>query len=480
MVPLSQRLEIGNWLHTWIRGLLNAVSRNQTFTYQLPNASSHVQMFLRFLPGIGSSPQAEHILLQSGIPRREWSRVIAKLALHSWREPICCQSEKQVLGLVAARPIGAWALRTAYRRYGRHMGSAPAARAPAVLHFRCGDAPASRHGNYHLMRFSGWRLQVSRLMATGKLRSGDQLRVVSCFRHESVTPWERAYGSGHRTRPEALEHSCRAYAADLLGLLTAVGLQPSWHHCEGDMIDDFLSMAAAPALLTAASSMSFMAGFFGESGLSGGFQVAGWLGEGRSPCRNNPECPPGTQPLDPAARPAHCAECEAAAKGWMVPAAHMLPHAQVRSYFNASEVIALLHAPPTPPTTTTLPATATAPAALSARLRPSGRREQRATSSGRATAARRATVLERQPSERPTALERQPSERPALPRPHRAATASRCRRRALGGNPSGPHGGGGMHASGVVVTSAGGTGTTSMMLSIQVVCEALGGFGRRE
>ena len=48
-----------------------------------------------------------------------------------------------------------------------------------------------------------------------------------------------------------------ALAADLVRFLANhSGLQPSLHHCEGDMLQDFVRMARAPVLLSAASSMS--------------------------------------------------------------------------------------------------------------------------------------------------------------------------------------------------------------------------------
>ncbi|KAL1526035.1 hypothetical protein AB1Y20_020856 [Prymnesium parvum] len=403
------RVDIGNWLHGWLRALLHAVVANHTLHLPLPAAAPPVAAFLGALPGVGAPVLAAEVFAQSKLePSRAWrARIRALLA--SWHQPLCCTSPAELDGLLAARSLGFWALRGAVSRHALRLEAQQKKKGEeeeeeeeeAVLHFRCGDAPASRHSSYHFLRYSGWREEVARLRAAGKLRVGARVRVLSCARHEAApTHWERAFDRAH-----ALERSCAAYAADLLRALRGVGLAARLHSCAAGMLDDFVRMARAPVLLSAASSMSFVAGFFGESGRRGGFQCAAWLSEAQSACRNNPRCPAGApRRREGAPHAASCAECERRA-GWMVPAAHALLHSEVESYFDTRAVIRLLAAPE-----------ATAPPAPSSAVLSSPR-------------VRRAAA---------------------------EAASEECRWRRTRGGPSA-----------VVVTSVGGTGTTSLIHSLQ-------------
>ncbi|EOD40779.1 hypothetical protein EMIHUDRAFT_251046 [Emiliania huxleyi CCMP1516] len=280
-------LHIGNWAMTWLQAFLTAVSHNRPFHRPLGRHESQVAgaSFLRCLPGVGSPFDTPR---EAAMPRVPSARLMSTNVLSGSG---CCESDQQYRSLLRMQTIGAWAMQRALECYNRTR--VPAAAQAAILHFRCSDAPFSRHTAYHFLRYSGWRLQIDRLLAAGKLQAGDALHVVGCFHHESETFWEAAYATRF-----SVEAQCRAYAEHLVRhLANSTPLAPSLHECEHGMVDEFVAMLRAPAVLSAASSMSFVAGYFGRAGTSGAFQAASLLVEARSglaatsSCKNKPTCP---------------------------------------------------------------------------------------------------------------------------------------------------------------------------------------------
>ena len=390
-------LHIGNWAMTWLQAFLTAVSHNRPFHRPLGRHESQVAgaSFLRCLPGVGSPFDTPR---EAAMPRVPSARLMSTNVLSGSG---CCESDQQYRSLLRMQTIGAWAMQRALECHNRTR--VPAAAQAAILHFRCSDAPFSRHTAYHFLRYSGWRLQIDRLLAAGKLQAGDALHVVGCFHHESETFWEAAYATRF-----SVEAQCRAYAEHLVRhLANSTPLAPSLHECEHGMVDEFVAMLRAPAVLSAASSMSFVAGYFGRAGTSGAFQAASLLVEARSglaatsSCKNKPTCPEAATRLSgPAGQlpPKWCLSCDRAP--WLVPSSHLLTHAEVPDYLDTAHVLALLDPP--------------APAGA-------------APSAGHAAAASAA-------AERPSSCAARPAS----------------------------------SVSGVVVTSAGGAGTTSLLLALRL------------
>ncbi len=238
-------VDLGNWLLEWVNGMRAALlhfraldSRPRVFNFShhvlAPHSFARLQprtrAFLHCLPGVGQP------LHMAGLPAALRHELLHRAPHRGpWERQLCCTSAQNVDELVAMRPLLSWALQQAFGTCGVRVR-----RAPAVLHLRCGDAPFSRHGTYHLLKHSGVREMVARLRDARGGGAGRRrrlsLRVVSCRRHQQPNNWERGVERGMcGAQPEALRRSCRAYREEVLALLRAEGIAASAHECELDM-----------------------------------------------------------------------------------------------------------------------------------------------------------------------------------------------------------------------------------------------------
>lgn len=332
----GQTIEVGNWLHSWADSLVRAFRSGNRYKCRLSECVTpsdlreDVAEFIRCLPGTNEALEA------SQIPASALAQLRVRRA--SLGTPGCCHSLAEVESHDAARPLVHWALSHAFNKCGVSLPSEP----PSI-HFRCGDAPFSRHGRYHFMSYSGFAAGVSRL----GLQPGTAVRVVTCFHHDRTTNWER-----RMSRVSNITQLCNEYARDLLRYLSDdLGLVPRLATCEHGMLRDFASLWFAPSLLAGASSMALMAGFFGRAGSNRAFATALTLEEEPSKCGNWLRCEPALLSAVPTAR--SCAAC--ADTPWLIGGNHSLAHREVVDYANVNDVIQLLRrsaaaAPTLPPT----------------------------------------------------------------------------------------------------------------------------------
>lgn len=170
-----------------------------------------------------------------------------------------------------------------------------------VIHFRCSDVPFIMSEVYHLQRFEYYAWALERLASLG----------IDCARVLLVTD------SAHRSTP-ADQAAASEYQAALERFLSARGVEVETQR--GTTLEDFSTMFYAPALIGAASSLSFAAGL---SKLAAGTYLCPKLGveDGQS-FRSPSETP-----------------------AWMHPKAPLL-HGELRraglSYHEVEEVVKLL------------------------------------------------------------------------------------------------------------------------------------------
>jgi hypothetical protein len=111
-----------------------------------------------------------------------------------------------------------------------------------IIHFRCADTPFIRNDAYHFQKYAFFK------DALDDLDSEDRsVILMNCSSHLS----------GNKEK-----EACATYADSIMDYLKEVGYTPT-RVC-GDNLDDFATLFYAPAVISTASSFSFMSGFFGK------------------------------------------------------------------------------------------------------------------------------------------------------------------------------------------------------------------------
>ena len=149
-IPPAQRIDIGNFVHGWLKKLVVALTLNRTlnFANTLEKRSdlrgTPVHALLGCFPGVGVA-----ILPQLVEPMRSiWRDGTEAMRAHSGQidaDPMCCARTRSVRALELARPIVAAALRSAFKRCGISRR-----RVPAMLYAPQGSDPSLAMGGARL------------------------------------------------------------------------------------------------------------------------------------------------------------------------------------------------------------------------------------------------------------------------------------------------------------------------------------------
>ncbi len=138
-----------------------------------------------------------------------------------------------------------------------------------IIHFRCSDIPFINHGSalYYFQKYDFFKKS---------LEGYSEVDIVTCNKHEST----------------GIENQklCEEYTKLLSDEMTSIGIKVNIFECR-DIIEDFARMFYAPLVISPGSSMSFMAGYFGN----GNFVTSGHLRDETSPneckiCKYNKSC----------------------------------------------------------------------------------------------------------------------------------------------------------------------------------------------
>lgn len=135
----------------------------------------------------------------------------------------------------------------------------------------------------------------------------------------------------------AVHAGCDALVGEVQAVLRARGVRAGLDRCAHDMSEDFVRLASAPRVLSSGSSFSFIAGFFGRAGATGGFVTASKATE--ASFATSAKGGKGGILLR------RCSECERRYR-WYLPAEHVVLHGEVQDYFNLSQLRAAVARPP--------------------------------------------------------------------------------------------------------------------------------------
>jgi len=111
-----------------------------------------------------------------------------------------------------------------------------------IIHFRCADTPFIRNNDYTFQKYSYFKKALNELKE--KIHF-DKVVILSCSTHLSS---------------KENQESCKQYSILLKNELKDYNVEIE---C-GGIVDDFIKMFYAPAVVSTISSFSFMAGFFGK------------------------------------------------------------------------------------------------------------------------------------------------------------------------------------------------------------------------
>ena len=350
-------VDLGNWLLYYMARLAVGVSplarSPQFFFPQLPyvrrsgfmhimsnpHANPNVTRLLSCLPGVSSPLRIDSVPLavrtfdfaNGSMPGLSFAG--ERHSATPFGLGLCCMHESDAAAIDGSQAIGSWALHTALECYGSAAGPTSTSELvnhsirPAVLHVRCGDIPFKREPGKHMLRFSGWIEMIRRVRPS---LPNAPLRIITCYSHEKLTRDEKltpGTESGYAA-------GCTAFVSALQEeLYQQAGLNSTLHVCEQDATTDFVEIARAPVVFSSGSTtFSFVAGFFGTAGARAKFQTG----------------PAVYESMQGRVRYAkHCAACET--YDWMLPAQHVLLHAEVPNYMSTPAVLDAMRATTPPP-----------------------------------------------------------------------------------------------------------------------------------
>lgn len=110
-----------------------------------------------------------------------------------------------------------------------------------IIHFRCADTPFIRHKDYYFQNYRYFKKAIEEIKSKIKF---EKIILLSCSTHQSELK---------------NQESCKKYSELLKNELNEYNIDIQ---C-GNIVDDFIKMFYAPAVISTISSFSFMSGFFG-------------------------------------------------------------------------------------------------------------------------------------------------------------------------------------------------------------------------
>jgi len=110
-----------------------------------------------------------------------------------------------------------------------------------IIHFRCADTPFMKHQDYYFQNYNYFKKGMEEIKQKVKF---DKIVILSCSTHQSTVGIQKACATYSHLLKEALNE----YKVEI--------------QC-GNIVEDFVKMFYAPAVISTISSFSYMSGFFG-------------------------------------------------------------------------------------------------------------------------------------------------------------------------------------------------------------------------